>query len=864
MPKSFVEHDTKWTFNDASPIPTPLTGPFTVTVPNTAPTLTSISTLTGATEDTALTINYADLAAAADETDTDAGDTLRFRIEAVSTGTLTKGGAAVTAGTTTLGAGESLVWTPAANANGTLNAFTVKAYDGTDVSTTAVQVKVTTSAVNDAPTNKPTISGTATVGSELTSSTAAIADVDDLGTFGYQWQVSANGTDGWSNIETNSTSNKYTVTSGEAGKYIRVAVSYTDGGSTAETVCSDAFGPNRTSQAALVYDDVTKTYGAAKFTYTATGGSGGGAVSYASSDTSVATIDASTGEVTIKKFGTTTLTVTKAGDTTYTEASKSCTLTVDKAVLTATVGDYTKHYGEANPSFSVDVSGFVNGDTKDTAAGYTAPTASCSAADTTTDVSTKSITISGGVATNYTFVTTDTGTLTINPKALTYTIAADNREYNGTTSSTGTVTLVGVINSDTVTASGTFAFETAAVADGKTVNVTDVALSGADKDNYYCSLSAPTSTTANITKKSVAIASVTISDKVYDTTTGATISDVSLSGIIGTEGVSVDYSGATATFANASVGNGKTVTLGGTLVLAGTNKGNYILSATLPTITGNIVNAGTVLTPTASTAAGAIPPGSLVTLSCATADAEIRYTIDDSTPSSSSTLYTGAFTISGPVTIKAIAVKTGMNDSSLLELNYTMADTVTAHNSTELGTYISSTYVSTINLVSGTTYTYDGAAISRALTINGNGATVNVGTGVDGAVIKMTSGEVAAATGKVFLEVSGNLLTINNVTLQNGANPILCAINVKTSGSLYLDGVSFKGFFANSDVTTDTSANNCVNNFGVHAEPQATSTAVTNCSFNSSNALRNAVAIRGGTAAITNNTFVGANDDMAK
>ena len=118
---------------------------------NTAPTLSTVNTLTGASEDTAFTISYEILAAAANEADPD-GTTPSFRIEGVSSGSLTKGGAAVTAGSTTLAAGESLVWTPASNATGTLAAFTVKSYDGSLASSTAVTVDVQVSTVNDAPT----------------------------------------------------------------------------------------------------------------------------------------------------------------------------------------------------------------------------------------------------------------------------------------------------------------------------------------------------------------------------------------------------------------------------------------------------------------------------------------------------------------------------------------------------------------------------------------------------------------------------------------------------------------------------------------------------------------------------------------
>ena len=119
---------------------------------NDGPTLTLISTLTGALEDTAFTIAYADLAAAANESDVD-GDSLCFRVESVSTGSLTKGGVAIVAGTTTLCSGEQLVWTPATNVNGSaINAFTVKVTDGTLLSSSAVQVAVDVTAVNDEPT----------------------------------------------------------------------------------------------------------------------------------------------------------------------------------------------------------------------------------------------------------------------------------------------------------------------------------------------------------------------------------------------------------------------------------------------------------------------------------------------------------------------------------------------------------------------------------------------------------------------------------------------------------------------------------------------------------------------------------------
>lgn len=184
-------------------------------------------------------------------------------------------------------------------------------------------------------------------------------------------------------------------------------------------------------------------------------------------------------------------------------------------------------------------------------------------------------------------------------------------------------------------------------------------------------------------------------------------------------------------------------------------------------------------------------------------------------------------------------------------------DVVTAHDSNELRTYLAAVNVTTIDLVSGTTYTLDGTTVTRDLTINGNGAVINVGIGIDDTIIKREDNSV---TGKVFLAVQNGSLTIKDVTLRDISTRILAAINVKTNGSLLLDGVTFEGFFANLSTDAYPDLPNMqgnYNNFGVHAEPGAVSTTVKNCTFGSSNTFRNAVAIRKGTAVIQDNIFVG-------
>lgn len=151
--------------------------PVTFTITNQAPSFASTTPamLTDGIESTPLTIPYASLAAAVGATDPNntitatyngwAIDPISFRIESVLGGTLTKNGSPVTAGTTSIAAGESLVWTPPTSLSGSLDAFTVKAYDGALYSATTKSVKVSVGAVNDAPTLSR-FSGPITTGNE--------------------------------------------------------------------------------------------------------------------------------------------------------------------------------------------------------------------------------------------------------------------------------------------------------------------------------------------------------------------------------------------------------------------------------------------------------------------------------------------------------------------------------------------------------------------------------------------------------------------------------------------------------------------------------------------------------------------------
>jgi hypothetical protein len=82
--------------------------------------------------------------------------------------------------------------------------------------------------------------------------------------------------------------------------------------------------------------------------------------------------------------------------------------------------------------------------------------------------------------------------------------------------------------------------------------------------------------------------------------------------------------------------------------------------------------AATAASPIFSLAAGAYSLAQTVTLSDTTTGATIYYTTDGSTPTSSSTPYTGAITVSSTETIQAIAVAAGYANSAVASATYTL------------------------------------------------------------------------------------------------------------------------------------------------------------------------------------------------
>ena len=216
------------------------------------------------------------------------------------------------------------------------------------------------------------------------------------------------------------------------------------------------------------------------------------------------------------------------------------------------------------------------------------------------NVGTPGVTFSGvtfnttaGTYGNYNFVYDNTKTVTITKKNLTVTADVANRAYDGTT---GNLTLSnasvsGWVADDTITKtlaaatqSGTLV-GTAAVADAGTRAVTFDGLTIRTTGGYgNYQFTYATDKTVNISQKSLTLntGEYTVSNKIYDDSTAATVSVASgnqkgLTGAVGDDNVRVQITDGAFVFATSTVGDNKRVNFGdmSKLRLIGTKSANY-------------------------------------------------------------------------------------------------------------------------------------------------------------------------------------------------------------------------------------------------------------------------------------------------
>ena len=268
-----------------------------------------------------------------------------------------------------------------------------------------------------------------------------------------------------------------------------------------------------------------------------------------------------------------------------TDATQSFTLTVNKATVTPSITASNKVYdGTTTASVTCSLTGVV------TCSAASANFSDKNVANSKT-VTATGITLGGSAAGNYTLsAMTATTTANITQRPLTVTATGVDKQYDGTTTATVTLSdnrVSGDVFMDSYT-NATFSDKNVGMA--KTVTVSGISISGTDAGNYSLSNITAT-TTANITARPLTVTATGV-NKTYDGTTAATVilSDNRVSGDVFTDSYT------SATFSDANAGNGKTVKVSG-ISISGPDAGNYTFNTTTTT-TANITAAPPVVTVT--------------------------------------------------------------------------------------------------------------------------------------------------------------------------------------------------------------------------------------------------------------------------
>jgi len=110
----------------------------------------------------------------------------------------------------------------------------------------------------------------------------------------------------------------------------------------------------------------------------------------------------------------------------------------------------------------------------------------------------------------------------------------------------------------------------------------------------------------------------------------------------------------------------------GTYTITATGTGGGITKTTNFGLTVNSPTVATVATPTITPNGGSFTGPVSVTLQTLTSGAAIYYTTNGSTPTQSSTLYTGSMTLTSSATVKAVAFKSGSNPSAVASASFTV------------------------------------------------------------------------------------------------------------------------------------------------------------------------------------------------
>ena len=426
----------------------------------------------------------------------------------------------------------------------------------------------------------------------------------------------------------------------------------------------------------ITFSNFSKSYGDASFDLPLSGPNptslSTGAFSFSSASTDVATVGGNGITMTVGAIGTSVITATQAADDNYLTASNTATLTVGTKALTVTGATVTTKQYNGNNSATIigaTLSGVVGSD-EVTLSNATSGSFAQTTVGTGISVTT-GMTLAGANANKYTLLQpTLSGSITAKPLTVEE-ASVTSKIYDGNTNAVITGgSLVGIVGTDNVSLSATKTGSFAQTTVGTGLTVTPaLTLTGTMASNY--SLTQPV-ITGSITQKELTVIGATVTSKVYDKITAATITGATLSGKISGDEVNLGNT-TTGTFAQSTVGTEITVTTT-PMTISGANAGNYTiaqpvlkgaitpkeLTVTSASVTTKIYNGNTTATITGAVLSGIIS-SDVVTLGNKTSGLFDNANIGTGKPVTTSMTITGTnaanYTLSQPSPTGAITAK---------------------------------------------------------------------------------------------------------------------------------------------------------------------------------------------------------------
>jgi len=237
----------------------------------------------------------------------------------------------------------------------------------------------------------------------------------------------------------------------------------------------------------------------------------------------------------------------------------------------------------------------------------------------------------------------------------------------------------------------------------------------------------------------------------------------------------------TATYATTTLAAGThtvTATFGGSGAFAASTSGSLIETISEPTASA----------PAFSPAVGTYTASQSVKLSSSTSGASIYYTTNGTTPTTSSTKYSSAITVSGAETIEAIAVASGYNNSVVASGTYTIETAAAAPTfSVAAGTYTATQSVTLADKTSGATiyYTTNGTTPTTSSTKYSGAMSVNATETIEAIAVATGYSNSATASAKYTIETVAATPTFSVAAGTYTAKQTVTLADTTTGATIY-------------------------------------------------------------------------------